>query len=142
MSSITLTHEDINSGNPVTVKGARLTISGKKNNVSNPRANGDAMVEVQTQSYENFKYTLNGIHYTGASGILSWDDVITLYKVKYDGTNPITLNVTYGSSTILNGLSESTDITVVLDSLSLPIDQTDTRDGYMPIGSLTFVETA
>ena len=140
MATVTLTHEDINSGNPVTVLCNNIVIGGKKNVISTPDANGDGIVEAQTQSIENFTYVLSGINYTGAANTLTWDNVITLYKSKYDGTNYITLNVTYGS-TGLKGLEESTDIKVVVESLSLPISTVDTRNAYIPVGTITLRET-
>lgn len=236
-----------------------VTVSGSKNTDETPDVNiQDNPVEVQTQSFENFKYTVSGVHYTNATGTLTWDDVITLYKKRYNGTNYSILNIAYGNSNwvydtdnkaygsssgtyelmktkiftdpiigvivdsvavtvqsvggsytsdvkaifyysdgtndsdeslsindgfttslvnpdktkqvykleiysridlgvslagfdktvikykpeiLLKGLSGSSDIKVVLKTPNLPISVTDSKDGYMPIGSLNFIET-
>lgn len=125
------------------IKCNGITVSGSKNIDMTPNSNiSTGPVEAQTQSFENLTYAISGVHYTDESGVLTWDDVLILYKKKYDGTNYSILNVSYGNSTSLKGLSGSTDIKVLLRVPSLPISATDTRDGYLPIGSLTFVETA
>ena len=71
--------------------------------------------------------------------------MLILYKKKYDGTNYSVLNISYGatgSETDLNGLGGSTDIKVIIETPNLPISVTDSNHGKMPIGSLTFTETA
>ena len=141
MSSIYLTNTDINLGTPVKVLCNTVTVSGIKNNQKKPDANGADIVEVQTQSYENFKYTLTGAYFTGEANTLTWDDVIILYKQRYDGTNYTTLNINYGTSNTLNGLSASTDIKVVLNTPSLSLSTSASKDAYRPQATLTFTET-
>ena len=141
MARVTIQHADINSGVAVRVKCTGVSVGGKKNNNKTPNANGDDLVYVQTQSYENLTYSISGIHYTGESGILSWADVITLYKAKNTSTNYAVLTVTYGDSTQLTGLAGTTDIKVALDTLNFPISTIDSKEAYLPVGSLTFTET-
>ena len=120
----------------------KITVSGKANNQSNPNPNKSDLVEVQTQGFENFKYVLDGVYFdSSVSDSLTWEDVIVLYKAKYNGTNASIMNITYGDGLILNGLSESTDIKVILETPTLPIDMIDSKDGYLPKGTLTFIET-
>ena len=86
MAEVTITHPDINSGNSVRILCNGVTVSGNKNVDSTPNANiGTGPVEVQTQSFENLTYNINGINYTEESGTLTWDNVLTLYKSKYTG---------------------------------------------------------
>lgn len=141
-ANIALQHTDINSGVAVNIICDAVTVSGKKNIVSTPYANVSGPSEVQTKAPENFKYVISGVHFTDDANTLTWDHVITLYKATYDGTNYATLNVNYGDSKVLNGLSQSTDIKVVLEVPNLPISARDSRNGYLPVGTLTFIETA
>ena len=106
----------------------------------------DNQAYVQTQSFENLKYVVNGIRFTNELNTLTWNDVLTLYEAKYNGSNAITLNIGYadystGNITYVNGLAASTDIDVILETATLPISVSDSKDGRLPVGSLTFVET-
>lgn len=142
MAYVKITHPDINSGSPVYILCNNVTVSGTKKLDTTPNVNiQDGPVEVQTQSFENLNYSINGIHFTGESGTLTWLDLLTLYKSKYDGTNPAVLNVSYGTNVILSGLSASTDINVVLKSLNFPLSTADSKNAYQPIGTISFVET-
>ncbi len=150
MVSITLTHDDINSGSPVVVLAGSITTSYQQNNTSTANANGNDYVEVQTQSFENPKYVINGINYTyndgttssGSNTCFSIEDLRTLMSVKYDGTNYITLNVTYGDSNTLKGRLGSANIQVVLDgNNSFNLSARDITNAKIPMGSLTLVET-
>ena len=140
-SSIILTHTSINGGVPVAVKAEKVSASGNINLQMNPNSNAVDMVEVQTQSYENYKYTITGIHFTNEANVLSWSDITTLYKERYSGSNPIVLNITYGDGTVLSGLSGSTDINCVIKTPNNSLDTRDSKDANMPIGSLVLIET-
>ena len=150
MVTVTLTHPSINSGTAVRVLCDNVTVSGKKNNKYDPNANltGD-IVEVQTQSIENPMYRVQGIHFTGASGTLTYPMFLTLYRHKYGGAAetgalaPVTLNVTYGSGTALVGVDGSTtNIKVIMEDFNFPIDVKDSAGGYLPIGNANFRETS
>ena len=144
-TNVSLTHTAINSGDSVRVLCNKVTASGTKNNIATPNATGTDLVQVQTQSFENPVYKMDGIHYKNESGILTYADVLTLYKSQYNGSNAITLNVTYGGDSPVSLVSASdtvsTDISVILKSFNLPIDVTNSKDSYMPVGTLTFQET-
>ncbi len=125
----------------------KITVSGKKNIDVNPYTNSDGPVEGQTLSYENLSYTLQGVHYINEVGTLTWQALMVMYKQNYDsnstGANgPIIMNVTYGDGIMLYGTEGSTDIKVLVSSFNLPIDVTDSKEGYLPIGSITLKETA
>lgn len=144
-ANILLTHTAVNGGTPATIICDKVTVSGKKNIIQKPYANGLSLSEVQTKSFENLKYVISGVHLTDGTNILDWDDVLALYKASYDGTDAATLNITYGKTgaeKVLNGLSASTDIKVILETPSLPIDARDSKGGYLPVATLTFIETA
>lgn len=142
-AQITLTSPLINSGNPVTLKCNQISVAGKKNITHKPNANVSGPVYIQTQSFDNLGIGIQGVHFTGTSGTLTYDQVMDLYTGAYDNTaaTTVTLNVRYGVSNYLSGSDGATNIKVVLESFNYPIDATQTRDGYLPIGSLTFRET-
>jgi hypothetical protein len=124
------------------VIGDKVTVSGKKNNVVVPNANVSSIVEVQTQSYENPKYIISNVMLTGSSGILTYPQILQMYRWKYTGTNKIYLTVGYGTASTLVGVDgTTTSIPVMLDDFSLDISAKDTKSAYLPTASLTFVET-
>ena len=141
MANALLTNTAINGGTPVRILARSLKISGKKNVTKTPQANGLDYVEVQTNSYENLTYTFTMINETGEPNTLTWDNVLAIYKQQFNGNNYSTLNVTYGTDNVLNGLSGTTDIKVILEAPSVDIDTSKTKDGYIPSMSLQFVET-
>lgn len=142
-ANITLQHTGINSGTAVRILADKVTVAGKKNNTAKPDANGTDHTEVQTNTFENLKYNISGVHYdTSVANSLQYTDVLILYKEKYNRGNAATLIVTYGNSTILPNLAgETSGISVILDDFNFPIDVKDSRNGYMPIGTLSFIET-
>ena len=121
--------------------------SGSRAIDSKPTVNGDVlrineMVEVLTQSAENPKIALKGITYTGADGTLTIQDVLTLYKQRYNGNNATTLYIVYGDSDVLpNYYGETNGISCVLQPFNITLSTRDSRHGYRPTGDLTFVET-
>lgn len=119
-----------------------VSISSKNNNDSKPNPNGEEIVEVQTQSIENPKYIISGIKFTGGTNTLSISDVYTLSRLKYDGTNPITLKVTYDDDTVLPDFSGNTDgISCVVSSFNIVVDARDNKNASLPSGTLTLMET-
>ena len=126
---------------------SKVIVGGTKGIDVKPYANIAGPVEGQTLSFENLTISLQGVHYVSDEGTLTWGSLLDMYKHVYDnvgtGVNgPLVLNVTYGKNTSLKGLNNSTDIKVLVKSFSLPIDVGDSKDGYMPVGSITLVETA
>ena len=127
-----------------------VTPSYKKTSISNPRANGDELVEVQTQGRENPVYSVTGVHYTDEEGTFNQQHLIDLYKLKYDGTDDTKayLRITYatfdmtGDRVIVSAQGTSiTDIPVILRDGNYPINVSNSIDGHVPIGSLSFIET-
>ena len=126
----------------IIVKGTSVTPGGKKNIDVSPSANIEGPVKVQTQSFENLNFQIQGVHYTGEAGTLTWANVLTLYRHKFDNSNPAYLEVTYGDTKQLTGSDGvTTKIPVILESFNFPISTKDSKNGYMPVGSLTFKET-
>ena len=63
-------------------------------------------------------------------------------KVKYDGTNPIYLNVAYGSSsTLVARDGTTTAIPVIIDSFDLNFNHKNSQNGQIPAVSINFKET-
>jgi hypothetical protein len=141
-TSVTITHPSVNSGVAVTVKGRQILPSGKRNIIAKPKANMGTQARAQIQSAENLRYVISGVHFTGTAGQLSYTDILTLYR----STTLATLTVTYGktgSTSTLKGFDGSTTaIQVALESFNFNIDMSDSKEGYMPTATLTFVESA
>ena len=124
------------------ILGQGVTISGTKNNDAKPNANGTDMSQVITQSFENPKYVISNVKDTGVSGTLTYADVLTLYQMKYDNTNPCTLVITYGTASTVPSITSSTSgAKVILESYNISYDCSDSKNAYLPSMTLTFVET-
>lgn len=120
--------------------------SGTRNLDVKPNDNIGGPVEAETLAAENLRFPIKAVKLletpVGASiANIGWEDVLTLYQMKYNGTNAPILNVTYGDSIQLVGLEGSTDIKVVLEDFNFDFDPTSYRDAYLPEGTLTFRET-
>jgi hypothetical protein len=145
MNTVTLTHPSINSGLAVTIFCDSIVITGKKNIGNEPYVAGTAQAEVHTQSFGNLAINMGGIHFTGAANTFTYPMLLTLYRAKYDKTTPNTcyLNVTYGGSTALVGVDgTTTNIKVVMESFNFPVSTKDSKNAYMPVGSINWIETA
>lgn len=127
------------------IPAGSVSVSGSRGVKVQPNANIGGPVEGATLSYENFKFNISGIylkpniesHHT----FIDWDDILTLYKMSYNGTNAPILNIKYGGKSMV-GTEGSLDIKVLLESPSFNFDPSSTRDAYLPSGTLEFVETA
>jgi len=141
--SVTITHSLINSGNPVTLQCNRVTAGNKRSLNAKPNANVDGPVEVQGKASENRKISLPAVYFDTGATIVTAEEMEDLLQLEYDGTNAPILTVTYGKtgSETLKSMTGSTSIPVILESYNYPIDVSDTKGGYMPIGSMTFIET-
>ena len=129
------------SGTEYAVRATGVTIGGRTNTYNTPNANGTAAVEVQTQSFENPTYSIQGIHFVEGSTNLSYTNLLSMYKHKYTGSNPIYLLVKYEDTDLVASDGTSTSIPVVMSGFNFPIKTNESRDGYMPVGSATFIET-
>jgi hypothetical protein len=136
----------IHNGTTYTVNNTGVTVGGQTNIFNKPNTNGTEVVEIQTQSFNNPTYVLQGVHFTGKAGTLTYSALLDMYKHRYTGSNPIYLMVSYGAiassdNTLVASDGVTTSIPVVMTSFNFPINTQDTRDGYMPVGSINFVET-
>ncbi len=142
MPAITLTSTAFSGSSTRTVLASAVSVGLRKNITVQAPENGDNLGYVQTQSYENPRYAIRGVHFTGASGTLTYADVLNLIKLKYGDVAAPTLTVTYGTtSTLVGSDGTSTAIKVILESCDFPIDVSDSKNGYMPVATLNFVET-
>ena len=141
--SVTLTHSLINGGTPVTIKCNKIQTGNKRNINAKPNANVGGPVEVQGKAVENRKISIPSVYFDTTETIVTAEEMEDLLQLDYDGTNAPILTVTYGKSgaQTLKSMTGSTSIPVILESYSYPIDVSDSADGYMPIGSMTFIET-
>jgi len=143
MANITLTNTSL-TPTSLTIKCASVTPNYKANLVVKPNANKEGPVEAQTQSFENPTYTLGNVHYLlDNTNSIQQSHLLELLRLKYDGSNYSTLTVTYGDNdTVLaDVLGATSGIKVVLETFGYPINVTDTRKGYMPVGNIIFRET-
>jgi hypothetical protein len=101
---------------------------------------------------------VNGIMFTGQTNTLTYPMLLTLLKHKYGGASatganaPIIMTLTYGSPTsgkytgatqnLVGFDGTTTSIRVVISNFNFPIDVTDSKEGYLPIASMTLLETA
>ena len=141
--SVTITHSLINSGVPVTLQCNKVMTGNKRSINAKPNANVDGPVEVQGKAVENRKITIPTVHFDTEVTIVTAEEMEDLLQLEYDGTNAPILTVTYGKTgtETLKSMTGSTSIPVILESYSYPIDVTASKGGYMPVGSMTFVET-
>jgi len=138
MTYIKLTH----GGTEYVVRATSITVGGQANTSNNPTANGTEVAEVQTLSFSNPIYNIQGVHFTGVAGTLTYVALLNMLKHKYTGSNAITLQVQYGDSTnLVASDGTTTSIPVVIKNFSFPIKTSDTKDGYMPVASIQLLET-
>jgi len=140
---LTITHSLINGGTPVALVSSRVTTGNKRSLNAKPNANVLGPVEVQGKAVENRRITVPGVHFDTGTTIVTAEEMEDLLQLDYDGTNAPILNVTYGKTgtETLKSMSGSTDIPVMLESYTYNIDVSDSKNGYMPLGSMIFIET-
>ena len=66
-----------------------------------------------------------------------------MYKSKYNGSNAYTLITTFGKDAdyILAGLDTTAGIRVVCENFSMPFATKESKNAYMPVGTITLRET-
>jgi len=152
---VKIKHPDINSGDYVRILCDKVTAAGSVNLDASPDLNSTTISDVQTQTFENVAYSIAGVRITAQADTLSYSDILTLYKSKYNSdTNVTHLVVNFGTTDtdgnfdptvyqtlVGSALTAPTEIPVVLKSFSFPIDVTSSIRGHMPIGTLNFIET-
>lgn len=153
MVTVTLTTSDL-TPSVVRILANSVNIGMKKNTSATPIENGTKMAEVQTQSFDNLTYSIQGVKFTGEAGTLTYDHLLKLLYLSFNSTNAPRLTVLYGknSGTTLSHMVVSSavppvmtptaeSIPVILQSANVNIDAKDSVGGYQPQGSLSFVET-
>jgi len=141
--SVTITHSLINGGTPVTLQCSKVLTGNKRSINAKPNANVDGPVEVQGKAVENRKISIPNVYFDTEVTIVTAEEMEDLLQLEYDGTNAPILTVTYGKTgtETLKSMTGSTSIPVILESYSYPVDVSDSKGGYMPVGSMIFVET-
>ncbi len=141
--SLTITHADINGGVAVRVMCGRINLAWKNAVTAEPNALNTAVVEAQTQGFENPVMTIPNIKITGAANTLTYAMILTLAKIQYTGSNAPVLTCNFGSSSQLVGSDgATTSIKFVVKSFDFSVDVSDSKNGYMPTANLVIVETA
>ena len=126
-----------------------IKIGFTNNLVAKPNLNGDSVVEVQKQSFENPLYILGGVLLTERSGSLDYDTLLEFAKMDNTSSdNYLVLDVDYGvsSSSILPDTSETkSGIKVVVKSydITLALDSYVSGSSRIRVGngSITLMET-
>lgn len=142
-ATITLSHSVLSTD--VTLLCDNIDVGYTRKVTAKPHANSGSLAQAQTQSQENPTYNITGVHFTGDTGTLSFSELQDLFKIDYDGTNPISLTITYGksgSTQDLPGFDGSSPISVVMETFDYPLNARESEGGYMPVGTITFRETA
>jgi len=158
---ITITSSAL-TGSPIRILCSGVTVGIKKNNTTKPIENGTDIAEVQTQSFNNPTYSIQGLMLADALSsaeklkieptktLMTYSHLLELMALAYDGTNAPTLTITYGRADSNRSVTSATlpqwdktagPIPVILDQANVNIDTKDSLEGYFPMGSITFVET-
>ena len=152
MAHILITHSSINSGNPVFIVSKGLTISYKKNNDGKPNANynGDTVPRRRSGSIDVPTYALqatldNKVTTIGGRTVLTQELLKDFLALENDDSDPITLNIQYGTSTQWKSLQKISgarvdEIPVTLASVTVSISTGESRDGYLPSFTIAFEE--
>jgi hypothetical protein len=156
MTTLTITHSSINSGNPVYIQAKKITQSIQKTNVNDPNANyseDTPVVRVENKSIANPIYAISNIVLGETGDTIGGVTQLTQELLKdflvlaNDDSDPIILNYTDASGESFRSLhkysgSRTTSIpvtfngTVVIDS-----DVSDTNAKKFTVGSITLLET-
>lgn len=121
-----------------------VTVSMQKNNKAEPEANGSDIVAVQTNSYNNPKYNISGLHFLPEDETtFQYYDLIALMKLDYDGTNAAKLIIEYGDDYQLHSFQSQaiTEIPVIIETGSLNLDVNNSRNARRPMMSMVLTET-
>jgi hypothetical protein len=149
MSEIRILCSAFSGGTSKVCMGTTATVGLRKNNYTQAIENGTNKAIVATNSYENPIYTLNNIQLISTSQLsdttrvpITYANILELMRLQYDTTNAPTLKITYGASTVVPQVTGTAGpIPVILESANITFDTNDSKDAYLPVASLTFVET-
>ena len=123
---ITITHPELNLGNPVRVVATGYTIGGKRNVNADPEENSDDLVEVQDLSIENFIIKISGIREENITErTLTYEDVVLLYRQRHVPGNEIFLSIEDKGKEI-TGSKGQYPVKVVFKAFDLNSDAKDT----------------
>lgn len=152
MAQILLTHTTINSGSPVLVLCKNISIGYKKNTTGSPNENfdGDLVPRRIAKSIDvptyNLTCTLDITNATVNSYTVMTQallkDFITLDN---DDSDPLTLNIIYGSSTQWKSIQKVSSVRVdeipcMISGSTIGISASDVVDGAKPSYTLTIEE--
>lgn len=135
------------SGTSYNVYCNNISIGWKNNNSGKPYVNNTTPYSVQTNTFDNPIYTVQGVQLVGSSGSLTYAALLTMSKVQYTGSNPIYLKFYTGVDGVLTQVPDSTGTTgtdgikVILDSWNMNVVHNDSAEGKIPTVTLTFRET-
>ncbi len=151
MAEIRLLCSAFSTGTSKVLMGTVATVGLRKNNFTKAIENGTTKAIVATNSYENPIYSLSNIQLVSTSQLadttkvpLTYENILEMMALQYDNTipNPVYLKITYGTSSVVPQVDKTAGpIPVILESANITFDSTDTRNAYLPVASLTFVET-
>lgn len=120
--------------------------SWKNNLIATPNANGGSAVKVQTQSFDNFIYALQGVIITGRTGSLTRTALLQALKWRND-TYPLLLSVDIagGNAASAEWITSSdgvtTEIPVTIASVNMPYTIDHSNNIRIGNGTITFRET-
>jgi len=137
---VTLKHSTINSGNPIQIACTSVKVGFNKKNVKKPNANYDQYpAEVITSGRENPKYFLENAKIDVKD--LSYDNFLKLINLENDESDPLVLNVMYNGKYLVDSLSSTKDIPVIVDgSINAVFSTMTSKDAYMPSVTIPLVE--
>jgi len=156
MAILTITHTDINSGNPVFIQGKQFSMTYNKKSMADPNANyseDEPVVRVQTKSIENPLYIVTAVvlyevgDTIGGITAMTEDLLKEFYTLANDDSDPIILNYTDNNSIAFKSLqkysgSRTVNIPVTLNG-QLKIDSAmgTNMAKLQEIGVIQFKET-
>ena len=146
-TDVILTCPNVNSGNPVSFKGATITYGWKNLTRVTPLTNQFSLSEAQITGFENPKITVTGFIDTNdtTANVVTQPLLIAFSKIPYDGTvpNTISFSVSTGNKSVYlrNTDDDANSIKVMVESFNLNIDAGDSDLGYLWRYTLQLVET-
>jgi hypothetical protein len=131
-----------------TVYCNNVAVGWKNNNSGKPYVDNTTPYEVQTNTFDNPTYSIQGVQLVGSTGSLTYAALLSMSKSKYIGTNPIYLKFYIGMDGTITQVPDSTGTTgtdgikVILDSWNMNVVHQESAEGKIPTLTLTFRETA